>query len=100
MQFVKNGKLYDTKTAIWCGGYGEYINNRGYDTDENFRQSLFKKNNGEFFLLEEKYKEVNGSEWMYTTPTVTPLTEKEARKWGEEHLSVPLYEAAFGKVEE
>lgn len=100
MQFVKNGKLYDTGTAIWCGGYGEYINNRGYDTDENFRQSLFKKNNGEFFLLEEKYKEVNGSEYMYTTPTVTPLTEEEARKWGEEHLSVPLYEAAFGKVEE
>ena len=61
---------------------------------------FLKKNNGEFFLLEEKYKEVNGSEWMYTTPTVTPLTEEEARKWGEEHLSVPLYEAAFGKVEE
>ena len=66
----------------------------------NFRQSLLKKNNGEFFILEEKYREVNGSEWMYTTPTVTPLTEEEARKWGEEHLSVPLYEAAFGKVVE
>lgn len=54
MQFVKNGKLYDTKTAIWCGGYGEYINNHGYYTGGNIRQSLFKKNNGEYFLLEEK----------------------------------------------
>lgn len=100
MQFVKNGKLYDTETAIWCGCYGGYINNRGYDTDKIFRQSLFKKNNGEFFLLEEKYMEVNGSEWMYTTPTVTPLTEEEARKWGEEHLSVERYEAFLGECKE
>lgn len=31
---------------------------------------------------------------------IKPLTEEEARKWAEKHLSVYEYENAFGQVSE
>lgn len=100
MQFIKNGKLYDTETAKWCGGYGKYINTPENEADIDRKYTLFKKRNGEFFILQEEYRTANGSEWLSENPIVTPLTEEEARAWSEEHISVYEYQEAFGPVTE
>lgn len=101
MQFIKNGKLYDTETAELCFCHTEYIHTPKDEYDMNVKNNLFKKKNGEFFILkEEEHLTPYGRRRSYIPPTVTPLTEEEARKWGEEHLSVSLYQETFGKVEE
>lgn len=41
MQFIKNGKLYDTETAKWCGGYGKYINTPENEADIDRKYTLF-----------------------------------------------------------
>lgn len=100
MQFIKSGRLYNTDTAKRCGGYRKYIRTPENEADINMKYNLFKKKTGEFFLLQEEYRTAHGSEWRSETPTVTPLTEEEARAWGEEHLSVTWYQEAFGPVSE
>ena len=50
--------------------------------------------------MKETKKSSFGYEWNEKAPELITFTEEEERKWGEEHLNVPLYESIFGKVEE
>nr|DAT23290.1 MAG TPA: hypothetical protein [Caudoviricetes sp.] len=92
MQQIINGKKYDTETANYFGacevtnlkcGFREHI-------------SLFRKDNGEYFL----HNYLQELSWIgdhFINLSINPLTEEEAKKWAEKHLSVERYEAFLGK---
>lgn len=101
MKQVINGKMYNTETAEFMGGWS---NGR---TDRDFRhcsEDLYRKKNGEFFLDGE-----GGPMTRYAVPVgdmtggssqIIPLSEAEAREWVEEHLSADEYIEIFGEPEE
>ena len=65
MQFIKNDKLYDTDTAELIETKEKYIysTNPYVEVDKEICHSLYKKSNGEFFLLKEDYGTSLGSKW-------------------------------------
>lgn len=98
---IINGKKYDTKTAEKIGEYGY-----GYPRDfDHFSETLYRKNNGEFFLWGEggpnsKYSEaISYNSWSGGEELI-PLDNEEARKWCEKHVCVAVYEKLFGSVSE
>ena len=95
MQKIINGKKYDTKTAIACGTYVEPIL---FTNCETFI-TLYRKTNGEYFL-HEYWREMIFIVEVHRDARIKPLTEEEARKWAEKHLSVYEYENTFGPVSE
>lgn len=83
MKKIIGGKRYDTETAEFIG-YEQYL----YPGQLNYwREELYRKRNGEFFLY------VSGN------AEIRPLSIKEAQEWTEKHLSADRYEEIFGKVE-
>ena len=95
MQWIRNGKKYDTQTAVACGTYVEPIL---FTKCETFI-TLYRKANGEYFLY-EYWREMIFIVEVRRDARIKPLTEEEARKWAEKHLSVYEYENAFGQVSE
>ena len=99
---IINGKKYDTDTAQFIG---ENRSNVAVNDFRYFRECLYRKKTGEYFLAGEggpasKYcKPDIGSGWT-GGEAITPLSEEEAREWAEKYLSVDEYEAEFGIVEE
>ena len=90
MKKIINGKRYDTETA-------EFIGSVHPGQLEYWREELYRKRNGEFFLYviggpSSKYGSGNAE--------IRPLSIKEAQEWTEKHLSADRYEEIFGKVEE
>lgn len=100
MQFIKNDKLYDTDTAEFIKMKYEYIFQPLPYADKEIRHSLYKKSNGEFFLVREEYGTSLGSKWRINKPTITPLTEEEAKEWAENNLSATEYINIFGPISE
>lgn len=100
MQFIKNNKLYDTDTARLIKIIFEYIYQPKPKADIEINNSLYKKTNGEFFLLRKEYRKALGSKWLFETPRITPLTEDEAKQWAEDNLDVTEYINTFGPVSE
>lgn len=101
MKKVINGRLYDTDTAICLGCDGTC------DRRDLFYvcEALFQKKNKEFFLYGEggpasKYAVDTGSNSWSGGETILPLTEAEARKWAELHLTGDDYIEIFGEVQE
>lgn len=102
MKQIINGKRYDTETA-------EYI---GFDDNMNdasdfgyYKESLYRKRTGEFFLHGEgnaasKYARSTGQNNWSSGEKIIPLSVENAKKWAEEHLSVETYEYTFGPVDE
>lgn len=72
---VINGKMYDTATAKHLAS-----------VDEPDYESLHRKENGEYFISSEF--------------EIVPVSEEEARRWSERHLTGDEYVAIFGKVPE
>lgn len=95
MQKIINGKKYDTQTAVACGTYVEPIL---FTKCEAFI-TLYRKANGEYFL-HEYWREMIFIVEVRRDARIKPLTEEEARKWAEKHLSVERYEAFLGECKE
>ena len=101
MKKIINGRMYDTKTATLIGSTGY-----GYPNDfEYWRENLYRKKTGEFFLYGEggpmsKYSHRTGQNEWSGGEEIIPLTVEEAQEWAEKHLEVEEYEQIFGKVKE
>lgn len=95
MQKIINGKKYDTQTAVACGTYVEPI----LFTDCKTFITLYRKANGEYFLKED-WREMHFIFEVRRDVSIKPLTEDEAKKWAEKHLSVERYEAFLGECKE
>ena len=95
MQKIINGKKYDTQTAMACGTYVEPIL---FTNCETFI-TLYRKTNGEYFL-HEYWREMLFIVEVHRDVSIKPLTEDEAKKWAEKHLSVERYEAFLGECKE
>ena len=95
MQKIINGKKYDTQTAVACGTYVEPIL---FTKCETFI-TLYRKANGEYFLY-EYWREMIFIVEVRRDARIKPLTEEEAKKWTEKHLSAEWYESLFGEVQE
>lgn len=102
MKKIINGKKYNTETAKRLG----YWENE-YSTSDfgHVEETLYRKRTGEFFLYGEggaatsyARQDENG-DWVYGE-AITPMTEKEAKKWAERHLTPDEYIEIFGEVEE
>lgn len=101
MQKIIGGKRYNTETAKYIGSAQS---NCGVTDFKYFEESLYLKKTGEFFLHGEggpasKYaKEFDGSMWG--DEKIIPLSQEEARDWGEKYLEVEKYEEVFEVEEE
>ncbi len=82
-----NGRKYDTATAKKVGDWDNGFRPGDFDY---FRERLFRKKTGEFFL------------WTCTTfdgsDEIRPLSFDDARQWAEEKLSGDEYEQIFGEI--
>tara|TARA_R110002074_G_scaffold267046_1_gene439314 strand:- start:66 stop:371 length:306 start_codon:yes stop_codon:yes gene_type:complete len=101
MKKVINGKMYNTETAKLIETH-----TYKYPSDfEWFKESLYQKKTGEFFIDGEggglsKYAEEGATGgWSYGSK-VSPISEIEAKAWVEEHSDVELYGELFGEVSE
>lgn len=101
MKKIINGKMYNTETAKLVG---EWDNGR-YGDFGHCAESLYQKKTGEFFLYGEggpmtKYSVYCGSNSCRGGEMITPLTDKAAKAWSENHITADEYEAIFGEVDE
>lgn len=91
-QIIKN-KLYDTKTAEFCGSYSAPL----YRTDAHYYiEKLYRKKNGEFFLYGEggalsPYSEQIETDTWGSGSKIISMTIEEARRWAEKHLNTEDY---------
>lgn len=101
MKKIINGKKYDTETAKEMGYFMAGCNRGSFYF---YEETLYKKKTGEWFLYGDgnacsKYSACDdGQSWG--TSEIIPLTEDEAKKWAERHLTGDEYETCFGEVEE
>ena len=101
MKIIFNGVLYNTETAQLLGTYETCGDNRARYVCE----SLYRKNNGEFFIAGEggpltDYATYTGDNTFSGGATIYPIEENEARFWVERHLTAEEYIAIFGEVPE
>ena len=100
MQWIRNGKKYDTETAelIWQ----DYKSVRVplNEASKSIVRKFYEKRSGECFVVVETKRSSLGSSWNEKAPEIITFTEEEARKFAEENIPVEEYERAFGKVEE
>lgn len=102
MKKIINGKMYDTETAEVKG---EYTSRYSVSDFKYFKEILYQKKTGEFFLYGEggglsPYKEVVEDHGATYGEKIILLSEDEAKKWAEEKISVDEYIDLFGEVEE
>lgn len=101
MKKIINYKKYDTETAREIGRY-----ENGYlEGDfEFYRETLYQKQKGEYFLYGEggacsEYRSGSPSGWGPGW-RIEPLTDEEADYWAMCHLTADEYIDEFGDVEE
>lgn len=100
MQWIRNGKKYDTDTAelIWQGYQSVKV---PYDeASKAIIRKFYKKKSGECFMVVETKRSSFGRSWNEKDPEIITFTEEESKKFAEDNLPVEGYERAFGKVEE
>lgn len=102
MKKIINGKRYDTVTAQELNFWHNMDDYRNFNY---CKETLYRKRTGEFFLHGEgnaasKYAESVGQNCWGSGEEIIPLTEENARRWAEEHLSGEEYEEIFGEVSE
>ena len=101
MKEIVNGRMFNTVNAIFVGS-------DGYSCSSDFqywREELYQKRNGEFFLYGEggpgsKYREPVDVNCWRGSSDIIPLTFQSAREWAEEHLGPNTYQDIFGPIEE
>ena len=102
MKKIINCKMYNTETATYVD---EYSNGNNYSDSSYYREVLFKKKTGEFFLygkggpMSKYIKRTGENEWT-GGDAIIPLTEKAAREWVEEYCDADTYCKCFGEPEE
>lgn len=100
MQWIRNGKKYDTETAeiIWQDSRSVKV---PYDeASKSIIRKLYKKRSGECFLVIETKRSCFGSSWNEKRPEIITFTEEETKKFAEENIPVEEYERVFGQVSE
>lgn len=100
MQWIRNGKKYDTETAYAIGYKYKSVRVPSNEASKHIVSNFYKKKSGECFLVVETKRSSFGSEWNEKMPEIITFTEEEARKWAEDNLSISAYEEAFGQVSE
>jgi len=101
MMKVINGKKYDTETAEFCAEYWNGLSTRDF---EYYKEELYRKRTGEYFLCgygggNSKYGEWHGNSGG-PGDKIIPMSLLEAQKWGEENLDGEEYEEIFGAIDE
>lgn len=101
MKAIINGKTYNTATATQIGSYD---NGLSYSDFDYFREALYRKRNGEFFLVGEghartKYARNYGDCWGYGSRAI-PISTGTAKLWLETYGDHDEYAAIFGGVAE
>lgn len=101
MKKIIGGKKYDTETAELVGEYGP--DGLGPRDFEYFREALYRKRTGEYFLFGEggprsRYAQPYGVRGSQGGWAFEPVSYEAARAWAEEHLGADDYEAEFGDV--
>jgi len=101
MKKIINGKRYDTDTAEFCASYD---NGMVYGDFEYYREELYRKKTGEYFLYgrgggNSKYGEWHGSSGG-PGKAIRPMSLTEAQAWAEKNLDGEDYEEIFGVVED
>ena len=101
MKAIIDGKKYNTETArrlgFWCS-------ENGWRDFSHVEETLYRKKTGEYFIFGEggpmsKYRKNAGTN-IFSSSKFIPVTEAEAKKWAEKHLTADEYEEIFGEVEE
>ena len=96
MKKIIGGKLYDTETAIRIGE----CNNGEMPTSFHYQsETLYRKKNGEFFLLIDGVPE-KSSGYYITTCKIEKINLEHAKEWCELNLSGEEYMDVFGQVNE
>ena len=98
MKKVIRGRLYDTEKAVLVG---EFYDKAMPEEDLSFyREELYRKRTGEYFLYGRGNAGSKYSVWRGSTASGTekiiPLSYQQARQWAEENLSPEEYEKEFG----
>lgn len=97
MRKIIDERLYDTETAEEIGSWG-----RGVPFEEDYESHvLYRKSNGEFFLLNEISNE--SRVWAYVRQDrldkswqIEKISTLEARRLVAERLDTSIYEELFG----
>ena len=97
-----NNKVYDTETAQEIGSYSNGGNWRDFS---HYRETLYRKRTGEFFLHGEggpmtSYRVAEGQNSWRGGEAIKPMTVSEAQEWAQEHLDTDEYDDAFGAIAE
>ena len=96
MKKIIGGKLYDTETAIRIGE----CNNGEMPTSFHYQsETLYRKKNGEFFLLIDGIRKKNYGNYT-TTYKIEKIDMEQAKEWCKLNLSGEEYMDVFGQVDE
>lgn len=98
MKKISNGKVYDTETARYIGGW----NNKQCEQDY-ICEKLYCKRTGEYFLYGDggprtKYSKMEGYNTWVGGEMIIPLTYDKAKEWAEEHLKADDYLKEFEPI--
>lgn len=101
MKKIIGGHVYDTDTAKCVGTYENMSDSNDLDY---FREQLFCKRNGEFFLYgsgnaRSQYGHQYSQNSWEGGALISPLSLIEAQKWAEENLSGDEYKKIFGAAQ-
>lgn len=98
MKKIIEGRKYNTDTATKVGTWD---NEYGASDFNYVEETLYRKQNGEFFIHGEggansRYAKSAGLNSWTGGEMIEPQTFESARKWAEEHLTAEEYDAVFG----
>lgn len=100
MQWIRNGKKYDTNTAEFIWQDYQSVKVPYNEASKSIIRKFYKKRSGECFVVVETKRSSFGRSWNEKVPEIITFTEEEARKFAEENIPVETYERAFGQVSE
>ena len=96
MEKIINGKRYNTETALKIY---EYVSDYSRNDFNFYKETLYKKRTGEYFLFGEggglsPYAKESYGSYTYGYD-IRPLSFKEAQKWAKTHMEVEEYDNIF-----
>lgn len=99
---IINGRRYDTAKATLIGEYWNGLSKSNFNYVE---EKLYRKRGGEFFIHGEGgpktlYCRTVGLHERTSGEKIVPLPYEEARRWGEDHLSVEDYDKIFPSIDD
>lgn len=102
MKTIIDSKKYDTETAVKVGYYD---NNLSQSDFRWYVETLYRKRNGEFFLYGKggglsPYAHYFSDRTRCEGKKIVPMSDTEAKRWCEQHLSYDEYVELFGEPEE